>query len=171
MRALNKVKARAIMGFLELSRNSIELLWHPEKGGIFEYGEFMGEKKYFVHIHPRLKNARIEVLIGGIAHEFAHISRELSITNRYAARTLQLYKESKAYRKKEEIETDLEVINRGFGEELLYLEDYRIKRNAHNGFGIPFHHLRLILHSRYNLPHPLTYQAYWKIFRKNGNAP
>ena len=169
MLILNQIKARAIRGFLELKLTNIELCWYPVKGGIFEYGDFERKEGYYVHVHPGLRRARPEVLIAGTAHELAHIANEILRGKSHTTRTLNLYHNSRDYRRKDEIETDLEVINRGFGRELLCLESYRRRRRIHNGYGIPLEHLRTIIQANGKLPRPLTYHDYCRIFR-NGRS-
>lgn len=164
MHALNRIKARAIKGFLELNLTNIEVSWYPVRGGIFEYGDFQKKEGFYVHVHTRLKCARSEVLIAGTAHELAHIAREILIGKNHATRTQNLYQSSRIYRRKTEIETDLEVIKRGFGRELLYLEEYRRRRGVHNGYGIPLKNLRVIIQANGTLPRPLTYEEYYNVF-------
>jgi len=166
MLTLNQIKARVIKGFLELKMTNIELFWHPVRSGIFEYGDFEGNEGYYVHVHPWLRQARSEVLIAGTAHEFAHIAKEINIGKSHTVRTLNRYHKSRGYRRRDEIETDLEVINRGFGRELLCLESYRRNRRIHNGYGIPLESLRTIIQANGDLPHPLTYNDYIRYFGK-----
>ena len=72
-------------------------------------------------------NASPQVIIGGFAHEFSHILLEKTAHERVISRDILAYRLSKRYKTLDERNTDLEVILRGFGKDLLVFLEFSEK--------------------------------------------
>jgi hypothetical protein len=103
-----------IAGFPELTAVDISIDWAKDLDGLLELGE-LEDNGYFIEVDKSLRNASIDVLTGGIAHELAHIITDQNET----IMEKLLYKFSAHYRTATERNTDLTAILRGYGHRLL----------------------------------------------------
>lgn len=169
---LEEIKDHVIeTGYNELQQINIEISWHSVSGGLVTYGDLYIPQNngfnhigYYIYIHPLLKKAGKAEIRGGIAHENVHLLRDIRQSRKQAEEEVRIYYHSKSYRIRDEICTDLEAINRGFGKEILALEIFREDSLSHNGFGIPSAYLKEILATMQDFPGRFTYKDYINMF-------
>jgi hypothetical protein len=82
--------------------------------------DFAGET-FLIGVDNLLAGAPRRVLEGGFAHELAHIVRDLRLAPYQRALAYERYRLRRAYRIRDEQETDQEAIRRGCGRQLLAL--------------------------------------------------
>jgi hypothetical protein len=117
---LRRVVARA---YPELQRHRIAI----EFGGLspdacFFYYQQGG--RYGITVSDLLRKAPRRVLEGGVAHELSHIVHDSRPGPSQRERGLRRYARSAAYRMRDERETDLRLIERGYGRQLLAFLSY-----------------------------------------------
>lgn len=110
-------------GFPELLADDIQIEYKHLKDALLEYGSLTGEG-YYIEVDESLQNSSPKVLIGGIAHELSHIVVDKNVEARLMSRDRLAYKISRRYKTLDERNTDLEVILRSFGKELLIFLEY-----------------------------------------------
>src|SRR5689334_7951451 len=76
---------------------------------------------FIIGVDNSLRHAPRRVLEGGLAHELAHIVHDLRRKPFQRARAYEYYRRIRAYRIHDERGTDVEVIRRGYGPQLLAL--------------------------------------------------
>lgn len=103
--------------FPELLSEDIKIEYKKLKDAMLEYGMLSSEGAY-IEVDKSLKEAPVNVIQGGMAHELAHILIDLKIGKRKSLNDKLAYRISKRYKTLDERNTDLEVILRGFGSEL-----------------------------------------------------
>ena len=77
--------------------------------------------RFIIGVDNSLRSAPRRVLEGGLAHELAHITRDLRLRPLQRARAYQRYGVSSVYRIRDEQATDREEMRRGYGRQLLAL--------------------------------------------------
>ncbi|MBI2508319.1 hypothetical protein HYV89_05195 [Candidatus Woesearchaeota archaeon] len=168
---LDDIKEEVIeKGFNELKQVRIDIGWHPVNSGFMTYGDLDMPRKrsYYIHVHPYLKKAEKQVIRGGVAHENSHIIKDMRLTRQEAEMDVKRYYLSKAYHVRDEICTDLDVINRGFGYELLAFEFFRETNAYDNGYGMSSTKIRQIIAIVEDFPFAFTYRDYLNLFGKDG---
>ena len=133
MNELGEIRDRVIRhGFPELMGEDVQAEYKPLEDALFEYGELGGEG-FYIEVDESLREAPTEVMEGGFAHEFAHIlsDRKRSSASKFGDRLACIF--SKTYRALDEINTDLQVIIRGYGRQLLALLKYSEEK------GLPYY--------------------------------
>ncbi len=124
MHNLEKLRDRVIRrGFLELMAEDIQVEYRELEDALFEYGS-LTEEGYFIEADESLKEAPEDVLIGGLAHELSHILTDMFLEKKLRLRDKLAYRISKRYKTLDERNTDLQVILRGFANELLSFLEY-----------------------------------------------
>jgi len=113
-------------GFPELLAEDIQVEFKKLKDALLEYG-LLTEEGFYVEVDESLMNAPKQVLIGGFAHELSHMLVDKNCKNHTISRDRFAYKISKRYKTLDERNTDLEVILRGFGKDLLVFLEYSEK--------------------------------------------
>ena len=161
-------------GYSELKSDRIDISWRLLTDGLMMYGylykrKWAGRIGYFINVHPCLKDVSVTGIRGGIAHECSHIIKYTKHTRKELFRDIRKYYQSQEYCRKEEICTDIETINRGFGYDLLALEIFRERNYNHEVHTIPSSHLKEILARMYDLPVEFTYKDYMNLF-ENGKG-
>ena len=128
MHNLTEIKDKLIEeSFPELKHEKISVGYKKKfRDALFEY-ERPGKKKYFIKINELMKNAPIQAIEAGLAHEMAHIIRELKKGFFSSCFEGFLYKFSDRYRIVDERDADLVIVLRGYGKHLLVLYKYREK--------------------------------------------
>lgn len=177
MHNLREIKEQVMEeGFLELKVTRVDISWDIVKDGLMVYGDIYVPQRngcfagYYIDVHQCLKKAGIAEMRGGIAHEYSHIIKDIQQTRKEARRKTRKYNHSEAYCRKDEIRTDLEAINRGFGYDLLALEIFRKAHFNYKALCIPSSHLKRILAIRRDLPGGFTYRDYINIFGNGENG-
>jgi hypothetical protein len=115
IRLLDKVIGR---GFPELLGEDIRIEYIPLKHSLLAYGN-LSHEGFYIEVDTQLNVAPVDVMTGGIAHECAHIVFEKHKKGSLMSFDMFAYRVSSRYRAMDERNTDLEVILRGFGHELL----------------------------------------------------
>ena len=87
----------------------------------------LSQEGFYIEVDESLRNASVDVLKGGIAHECAHIVFEKLKVNKALSIDMFAYRVSSRYRILDERNTDLEVILRGFGNELLLFLQHSVR--------------------------------------------
>ncbi len=124
MNNLKKIRDQVIRrGFPELLTDDIQIEYKHLKDALLEYGSLTGEG-YYIEVDKSLQNVSAQVLIGGLAHEFSHIVVDKNLQARLMLRDRLAYTISRRYKTLDERNTDLEVILRNFGKELLIFLEY-----------------------------------------------
>jgi hypothetical protein len=113
-------------GFPELLREDIHIEFVKLRDALLQYGE-LTQEGYYIEVDETLRDAPTEVLIGGIAHESAHIIMDISIGHKFITGDWLAYRVSARYKTLDERNTDIEVILRGFGRELLQFLRYSVE--------------------------------------------
>lgn len=116
--------------FPELMSQDVEVKWKKMKDACMSMGEFRSNEGFYLRVDKGMKDANKSTLIGGIAHELSHMVDALKLGKKLARKDKIAYKISKRYRTLDERNTDLQVIIRGYGAELLEFMHYSQK----NGF-------------------------------------
>ncbi len=113
-------------GFPELLAEDIQVEYRHLEDALLEYGTLSPEG-FYIEVDESLMNASVQVIIGGLAHEFSHILVEKTSQERMIFRDILAYRLSKRYKTLDERNTDLEVILRGFGKDLLVFLEFSEK--------------------------------------------
>ena len=113
-------------GFPELLGEDIRIEFSTLNDALLTFGK-LSHEGFYIEVDESLRNASAAVLIGGIAHECAHIVFEK--TKMYKALSIDMfaYRLSSRYRILDERNTDLEVVLRGFGNELLLFLQHSVQ--------------------------------------------
>lgn len=112
-----------LSSFPELSSEDIQLEIKTLKDAVMTSGPFKSEG-FFIEVDSIMKDAPEPIVIGGFAHELAHINHECKMDRRQSFRDKILYSISPRYRELDERNTDLDVILRGLGSELLQFLEF-----------------------------------------------
>jgi hypothetical protein len=130
------VKEIVEKGFLELDSVTIHTRYYKSSDSFFSLHRF-NQYGYRITADTSLKNAGLSIMTGGLAHEIAHISRDIQMTNFVYVCDRLSCKFFQKYDTKIERATDLLVVERGFGEQLLafikYAERWREKYTEKDG--------------------------------------
>lgn len=124
MSVLEKIKDEIIQeAFPELLDEDVKIEYKPLSDALLA-GGLLSPEGFYIEVDNSLKSAPKDVNIGGIAHEIAHfvVGKQLSIKKSFW--DYVLYKVSARYRTLDERNTDLTVLIRGFGEQLLSFMRY-----------------------------------------------
>ena len=113
-------------GFPELFAEDIQVEYKLLDDALLEYGTLSPEG-FYIEVDKSLMNASPYVIIGGLAHEFSHILVEKTSNARVISRDILAYRLSKRYKTLDERNTDLEVLLRGFGKDLLVFLEFSEK--------------------------------------------
>jgi hypothetical protein len=113
-------------GFPELLAEDIQVEYKHLEDALLEYGT-LNPEGFYIEVDESLMNASPQVIIGGLAHEFSHILVEKTSHERMMSRDMLAYRISKRYKTLDERNTDLEVILRGFGKDLLVFLEFSEK--------------------------------------------
>ena len=81
----------------------------------------LSRRAFVIGVDTSLASAPRRVLEGGFAHELAHIVRDLRLRPFQRALAYRRYRLHRGYRIRDERDTDLEAIRRGYGRQLLAL--------------------------------------------------
>lgn len=165
-------------GYSELKSTAIDVAWQRINDGLMTYGDLYFLKNgiyrvggYYIDAHPILKKTGEQVVKGGFAHELGHIVKDIKQTRKEANMDVRRYRCSRTYFIKDEICTDLEAINRGFGNEVLEFQIFRETENNYNGYGITSEQIKYIISILKDFPFEFTYQDYINLSRNsNGNG-
>ncbi len=114
-------------GFPELLAEDIQVEYKYLKDALLEYG-LLTEEGFYIEVDESLTNAPVQVLTGGFAHELSHMLVDKNFKDHSISRDRFAYKISKRYKTLDERNTDLEVILRGFGKDLLIFLEYSEKK-------------------------------------------
>lgn len=110
-------------GFPELMDEDIQVEYKSLDDALFEYAGLTGEG-FYIEVDDSLKDAPIEVMQGGFAHELSHILTDREQGRRMTLRDRLAYVISRKYKTLDERNTDLNVIIRGYGPQLLAFLEY-----------------------------------------------
>ncbi|MBW2990535.1 hypothetical protein KY348_02400 [Candidatus Woesearchaeota archaeon] len=113
--------------FPELMSEDIKIEYKSLNDALLECGSLTGEG-FYIEVDTTLENAPVEVKEGGLAHELAHVSkdRDKRLISKLRDRFASFI--SKRYKTLDERNTDLEVIIRGYGPQLLSFLEYSEKK-------------------------------------------
>ena len=116
---LNKLTTRLITkSFPELKRFSITTSFAVCRGFWFTYRQ-PHKNSYYIDVNKnKFEHTPTPVLIGGLVHELSHITLDRH------RRDMILYNRHRRYRYLDERNTDLEVLIRGYGKELIAFMEY-----------------------------------------------
>lgn len=129
MNNLSEIRDKVIKsGFPELMSEDIQVEYKKLEDAVFECGG-LTEEGFYIEVDKSMENAPESVIEGGFAHELSHIlidkTQGIGLTLRDGlARTL-----SKRYKTLDERNTDLQVIIRGYGGQLLSFLEYSDKKD------------------------------------------
>jgi len=130
MNDLVRIRDKVIQrGFPELLAEDIQVEYKHLKDALLEYGR-LTEEGFYIEVDESLQNASEQVLAGGLAHELSHILVEKNLEGRAISVDGLAYRLSKRYKTLDERNTDLEVILRGFGKDLLAFLEYAEKEGC-----------------------------------------
>jgi len=108
-----------LKAFPDLLQERIHTEYALLEDSFFEYG-ILG-KDYFIEVKKSLETVDDQIVIGGIAHELCHIARD----KKKGFFDSFLYKHNKYYRYMDERQTDLDVVLRGYGKNLMAFLKFR----------------------------------------------
>ena len=86
------------------------------------------DEKNILDVSRGLRKAEPQILRGCLAHELAHIAKERKMGSLRSYFDTKLYNTFAKYQTKDERETDMDVIKRGFAVDLLAFVKYADKR-------------------------------------------
>ncbi len=137
---LAKIRDRVIKkGFPELMDDDIQIEYSSLNDALLEYGE-LSEEGFYIEVDISLKKAPEEVIEGGLAHELSHIMTDKNEDGNLMFWDKLAYKFSPSYRTLDERNTDLLVIIRGYGNQLLaflkYAEEKEFPHYKEDGLSI-----------------------------------
>jgi hypothetical protein len=120
--SLDAILRRVIRrGFPELARKRIVMTLGEYDDWMFYEPAGQGRGSFVIGVDTSLLGAPRRAIAGAFAHELAHILRDSRIGRWQLDRAWSLYHGSRAFRIRDERETDGEAIARGYGRELLEL--------------------------------------------------
>ena len=133
-------------GFPELLDEDIQVEYKHLEDALLEYGT-LDPEGFFIEVDESLIDAPQQVLKGGFAHEFSHMLVEKRSTKRTISRDMLAYRMSKRYKTLDERNTDLEVILRGYGKDLLVFLEYAEKKGYphYKEDGLSIRELKILL--------------------------
>ena len=105
-------------GFSELMDEDIQVEYKSLDDALFEYGG-LTEEGFYIEVDESLKEAPRDVMEGGLAHDLSHILTDKNLSMGLRLRDRLAYRVSKRYKTLDERNTDLQVIIRGYGRQLL----------------------------------------------------
>lgn len=124
MNGLDEIRDEVMRdGFPELIHLDIQVEYVRLEDALLEYGELSPEG-YYVEVEETLRNTNRLVLVGGMAHELAHIADSASLSRFGNFEDGLLHRVSSRYRILDERNVDLQAILRGFGPALLEFLEY-----------------------------------------------
>jgi len=124
MQNLTEIKNHIVKNaFPELVNLEIPIRFEKVKNGISEFKR--SGNRYSIIVSEIMKKAPVDILEASIAHELAHILKEIKIGLINSWLDGILYYISKSYRIFDERDTDFTVVVRGYGKHLLTLYEYR----------------------------------------------
>ncbi len=113
-------------GFPELKNITITAKYKKLKNSFMQV-EYESETEYIIQIDTSLEGVNKDIMLGGIAHEIAHVFRNVCSNFLGTIISGVMYRISSKYRTRDERETDLLVVERGFGKQLLAFLKYNDK--------------------------------------------
>ncbi|MBI4170961.1 MAG: hypothetical protein HY514_04650 [Candidatus Aenigmarchaeota archaeon] len=123
MNDLAKIRNRLLKeGFPDLLDEDISVKYARCKP-YFDY-DGSSKKGYRIRACLEMRRAPLQAVEGGLAHELCHIATEKFLGKKQRKQDVKLNKKSKRYRTLDERDTDLRVILRGYGRQLLALLQY-----------------------------------------------
>ncbi len=126
-------------GFPELSKTLITSSYSKMDYAYFEFSR-NSRFSYHINVDKPLRKKKTEIIIGGLAHELSHISKEIKMNLIVSSIDGFLYNKFDWYEKLDERNTDLLAVSRGFGKELLeflkYADSKRKKYRSEDGLTV-----------------------------------
>lgn len=116
--SLTELFEKTLAAYPELRSKDISVSWEDLEDALMEV-QPMDPEGWIIEVDKTLKDSSPEVIVGGIAHELAHIVRELHFSQNTKFWDKLLYRYFRNYRTLDERNTDLEAVLRGFAPELL----------------------------------------------------
>ncbi len=113
-------------GFPEVRPIIVEVSYKKLKEAYFE-SDRSSRQKYELDVDVSLRHAPRKVIMGGMSHEIAHIVRDLRFNSLFLTLERALCN-IKWYETWDERQTDILVVKRGLGKELLAFLQYADKR-------------------------------------------
>ena len=110
-------------GYPELMDEDIQVEYKTLDDALLQYGGLTGEG-FYIEVDDSLKDAPRDVMEGGFSHELSHILTDEDQGRQSTIRDRLAYKISRRYKTLDERNTDLQVIVRGFGTQLLAFLEY-----------------------------------------------
>jgi hypothetical protein len=127
MHDLGLIRDRIIKkAFPELMDEDIQVEYAKLEDALLEYASLTGEG-FYIEVDESLKKAPIEVLEGGFAHELSHILVDKTAGITATIRDRLAYSISERYKTLDERNTDVNVVIRGYGSQLLAFLEYAEK--------------------------------------------
>jgi len=130
---LDSIKTEIIeRGFPELSNTIITLGYKQMSDTYFEF-ERLKKRKYHIDVSTSLRNSKKMIITGGLAHDLAHISLDSNKNWLIHEIDSLLYSNFEKYEIWDERRTDILVVKRGLGPDLLkFLNHANKKRDVYN---------------------------------------
>ena len=126
-------------GFPELKGVDISANYKKMNDAYFEFAR-NSRREYNIDVDKTLKNVKKKVILGGMSHELAHIYRETKMNIFFSWIDSKLYDLFSYYESWDERKTDILVLKRGLGKELLaflkYADKRREKYNSSDGLTV-----------------------------------
>ncbi len=116
--------------FPELSEVKIELHFEKSDDELMGYGELRG-RGYYIDVDKVMRKAPLLAVEGGLAHELAHILVDFKMDPISRFFDQLSYERDKEYQTNDERKTDLLVVERGYGPQLLRYVRFHDKRYKH----------------------------------------
>lgn len=111
---INNILETALQAYPELRSKDVRVQWAKLEDAVMEV-QPLSPEGWIIEVDKSLQDASNEVILGGLAHELAHIIRDTKET--WIDKIL--YKISVRYQTNDERNTDLEAVFRGFAPQLL----------------------------------------------------
>ena len=133
--------------FPELRGKHIRLEWKKLDDAFMQYGTFTDNDGFYIEVSDELKTAPRAVLEGGLAHELSHMIEDLKMQPGQRLRDRIAYKISQRYEALDERNTDVEIVIRGYGQQLLEFLEFTEKLGSEHSQvdGLSIRELRRLL--------------------------
>ncbi|MBN1377438.1 hypothetical protein JW949_03870 [Candidatus Woesearchaeota archaeon] len=153
-----------INGFPEFMDEDIWIEYKSIKKSLLKSGELTDEG-FYIEVDNLLKDTSANVIMGGVAHELAHLVTERNLSKYSSKKDGLHYKRSKRYKTLDERDTDLRAILRGYGPHLLEFMKYSKEKGFpyYKKDGLSINEIKTLLKIK---PHKNLFSPFILLYRK-----
>ncbi|MGV8162885.1 MAG: hypothetical protein ACP5N2_06160 [Candidatus Nanoarchaeia archaeon] len=131
MNDLTDIKQELISAsYPELRNVFIDTKYFKSKDAYFEFTR-NSRYSYLIEVDKSMKHVDRLIVVGGLAHELSHISKEIKLNFLLSSLEYVIFKISPRYETYDERKTDEDVVKRGYLVELLKFTKYANRGREH----------------------------------------